>query len=172
MIDADKPEFLKVLNGMAVIKRIELPKESIAMWWECMRGDWDLEEFKIAAAHVMKTSKWMPQPSDFHEIKKTGRDTAGEAWSKALKHASSSAYRNGNLGEEMIDRCARMIGGYQTIAMCDNEKLGFLERRFCEHYETLEDRIEVRSALPSLAYSNPIDGNLKVIAGSFKKLGK
>jgi hypothetical protein len=170
MIESDKPEFLKVLNGMAAMKRVDMPKEVIALWWDAMKG-WEIQDFKLGAATLLRTSKWMPSPSEFEDLKKQGRDSPGEAWAKALSWAASSSYRNGSMGEDLIDRCVHMLGGYKIIAMCEDDKLGFLERRFSEHYETLEDRVDVRSAVPSLAYSNPVK-DPKQVAGTFKAIGK
>jgi hypothetical protein len=45
-----------------------------------------------------------------------------------------------------------MIGGPNVIGMCDEDKLHFLERRFTEHYETLQDSEDVRESVPAIAF--------------------
>ena len=59
----------------------------------------------------------------------------------------------------------RCLGGYTAIAMCDEDKLHYLERRFVEHYEAKQDADEVREALPSLtADARPrIDGPRRLL---------
>lgn len=147
---SDKPDFLRVLNGMAAMKKAKLLPEVLDLWWGCM-ADWEIEHFKAAAIEVMKRSDFMPSPKDFEDLRRAGRQTVGEAWNRALQHAASSAYRKGPTGDEIVDQCVRMIGGYGAIAMCNEDKLHFLERRFSEHYETLEDAESVRVALPQIA---------------------
>jgi len=150
MKPSDKAEFAKVVLAFAELKGKQLSLPAVEMYWHAMQ-DWELEDFKAAAAHLLKTAEFMPVPKDFEDLRRAGRLTAGEAWDHAVSWAASSQYRRGPMGTEIIDQCVRMIGGYAAIAMCDEEKLHFLERRFVEHYETLEDSMAVREALPSIA---------------------
>ena len=69
MQDADKPQFLKVLNGMASMKKATLTAEVLDLWWACM-SDWSSEDFKAAAIHVLKTTTFMPTPKDFEDLRK------------------------------------------------------------------------------------------------------
>lgn len=150
MKPTDKAEFAKVVLAFAELKGKQLSLPAVDLYWLAMQ-DWTIEDFKAAAAHLLSTCEFMPTPKDFEDLRKAGRMTAGEAWDRAVGHAASSAYRQGPSGNEMIDQCVRMIGGYAAIAMCDEEKLHFLERRFTEHYATLEDSSDVRAALPQVA---------------------
>lgn len=149
MQPSDKPQFLKVLNGMAAMRRVTLIPEVLDLWWACM-ADWAIEDFKAAAIQVLKTSEFMPQPKDFEDLRKAGRDTAGEAWERVLGHVKSSEWRRRGL-DDRCDKIARMLGGYHVIAQCDESKLHFLERRFCEHFEAIQDADEVRAAVPAIA---------------------
>lgn len=146
----DKIQFLKVLNGMASMKKATLLPEVLDLWWGCM-ADWNIDDFKAAAIHVMKNAQFMPTPADFEALRKAGNRKAGEAWDLAVQHAASGRYRNGAIGDALIDQCVRIIGGYATIAMSDVTKLQFIERRFCEHYDTLEEAHETRLAVPQIA---------------------
>lgn len=150
MQPSDKPQFLKVLNGLAAIKKTQLVPEALDLWWGCM-ADWTIEDFKAGAIEVLKRTDFMPTPKDFEDLRSAGRMTAGEAWDYAVGHAGSSAYRQGPMGNPMIDQCVRMLGGYSAIAMCDEDKLHYLERRFVEHFETLDDAQSVRESVPQIA---------------------
>lgn len=150
----DKAEFAKVVLAFAELKGKQLSLPAVELYWFAMQ-DWDIEDFKMAAGHLLKTSEFMPVPKDFEDLKKAGRNTAGEAWDKAVGHAASSRYRKGPTGDDLIDQCVRMIGGYAAIAMCEEEKLHFLERRFVEHYATLEESHDVRASLPRIALEGP-----------------
>jgi hypothetical protein len=146
----DKPQFLRVLNGIAAIKKSPLVIEAIELWWVCMH-DWSIEDFQAATIEVLKRTTYMPCPKDFEDLRRAGRTTAGEAWDQAVRHAASSSYRLGPLGDATIDQCARMLGGYAAIANCNESALHYLERRFTEHYEAVTNANEVRQAIPQVA---------------------
>jgi len=147
---ADGKRFRDLIRGMGRMFGQEPDALILDAYWLAL-GKWSMSEFESAAAHLMQTSKFMPRPADFHELRKAGRPTAGEAFAKAIDHAASSAYRNGPLGEPLIDRCVRAIGGYIAIAMCEEDKLHFLGKRFAEHFETMQDAEDVREAVPTIA---------------------
>ena len=170
MVDADEVHFLKVLNGLASMFRVEIEQEALPIWWDAMRG-WSLIDFKTAAAQLVKTSKFMPRPADFEQLRKAGRPTAGEAWARAVRYAASSAYRTKpEIGDELIDTAVRAIGGFQAIGMTDEDKLHFLETRFCEHYEQIEDRTDIRKAVPEIA-NHERKPNV-ITSSAFKKIGR
>lgn len=152
----DRAAFVKVLNGLAAIKPgAKLTPEGIEVYWLALQ-DWPLEEFKAAAAHLAGAHEFMPNPYHFSQLRKASRPTAPEAWEQA-RRASGSAIQcghvthNGTCGDELIDRAVRGIGGYGVIAMCETDKLPFLERRFAEHYAALQDAEEIREAVPQIA---------------------
>lgn len=156
MQPADRKEFLRVLNGLAAIKPGgKLAPEALDMWWLAM-SDWSIEAFKDAAAHLAKSVEFMPSPFHFQELRKAGRITAAEAWETARAACGSAIQcgqvtHNGTCGDALIDKAVRGIGGYGAIAMCDREKLPFLERRFTETFNSLQDVTEVRESLPAIA---------------------
>lgn len=150
MTEADRPHFVETLVAFAEIKGRKLSLPQVELYWRSMR-EWPIEAFDMAAEHLLKTSQYFPDPYAFEQLRKSTRATAGEAWKLALEHASSSRYRYGDLGVELIDDCVHMLGGYVAIAMCDVDRVHFLERRFSEHFETKQDAVETRAALPQLA---------------------
>ncbi|MCP5328572.1 MAG: hypothetical protein H7A18_09530 [Sinobacteraceae bacterium] len=145
-----------MLNGLAAIKPgAKLTPEALDVWWAAMRG-WSLAEFREAAAHLAKSVEFMPSPFHFEQLRKASRPTTAEAFAIA-RRASRGANQCGRItnnvssGDPIIDKAVDGFGGYGVIAMCDSDKLHFLERRFAEHYETAQDTEEVRAALPNLA---------------------
>jgi hypothetical protein len=157
----DRVEFLKVMNGMAGMKKLQLTTDILDLWWTCMKS-WEIGDFKAAAAHLLTKCEFMPQPKDFEDLRKAGRPSAGEAWAKVLDHVRKGWYRytDGGVGryerelapnEALINSAVEAIGGYRAIAIHQESTLHFLERRFCEHYESIQDREEVRTALPGIA---------------------
>lgn len=152
----DRAAFVKTLNGLAAIKPgAKLTPEGLEVYWLALK-EWPLEEFKAAAAHLAGAHEFMPNPYHFEQLRKAALPTAAEAWERA-RLASGSAIQcghvthNGSCGDELIDRAVRGIGGYGVIAMCETDKLPFLERRFAEHYAQLQDVEDVRQAIPQIA---------------------
>lgn len=161
MQPTDRQQFMKVLNGMAAIKKMVLISESLDLWWACMVA-WSIDDFKAAAAHLLTKCEFMPTPKDFEDLRKAGRPSAGEAWAKVLEHVRRGWYRytDGGVGhydrevppnDPLIDSAVAAIGGYRAIAIHQESTLHFLERRFAEHYDSIQDSQEVREALPQIA---------------------
>ncbi len=145
---SDRSEFVRVLNGLAAIKRVDLTTDAYELWWNAMQG-WKISDFKYAAGYLLKNCQFMPAPYDFEQLRKKGETSAHEAWSMALNHADG-AWRQGVLGDALTDRVIAMLGGYSVIALTNREKLGFLEHRFRDAYNDFLDTGSVRKALPDL----------------------
>lgn len=153
MQPSDRAEFVKILNGLALTKpgASRLPGEALDMWWNCMQG-WDIDTFRKAAAHLASTCEFMPNPYHFEQLRKAGNDTAGEAFAKArqiVRRLSPREYYGHDSGDAKLDAAIRACGGYEALAMCTTENIGFFERRFAEHFEAIGDAGETRLALPA-----------------------
>lgn len=138
--------------GFAELKGKQLSLPAVELYWFAMQ-DWNLTDFRVAAGRLLKTCEFMPTPKDFEDLRQAGRMTAGEAWDIAVKHCSSSEYRKGPTGIALVDQCARILGGYAAIASQEVDRLQWLEKRFCEHYETIQESTETREALPQVTQS-------------------
>jgi hypothetical protein len=152
----DRVKFLEVVIGFAELKGKQLSAQALELYWRALQH-WDLQDFMDAAAALIRTSTYMPLPKDFEDLRKAGRPTSGEAWARAVDNCGSChsalGYTNGgSCGDPFVDRVVRAIGGYKAIAMCDSDKLHFLERRFAEHFETMRDAEDVRADVPQIAF--------------------
>jgi len=163
----DRPEFVRVLNGLAAIKRVDLTKDVYELWWQSMNG-WPIEDFRNAAGYLLKNCQFMPTPYDFQQLRKKGEVSAHEAWSMAMHHVEG-AWRQGVLGDALIDQVVAMLGGYSVIALTKTDKLGFLERRFLDTYNDLLDTSVVRDALPDLTERPRIQNGSPVHIGEIAK---
>lgn len=158
MTPQDRKAFLEVVIGFAELKGKQLSAPGLELYWHAMQH-WSMEEFRAAANHLIRTCEFMPTPKDFEDLRKASRPVPAEAWIKA-RGAIRSCYQitaagavygtGGTCGDPLIDRAVHAIGGYAAIAQCETDKLHFLERRFTEAYEAMEDAQEVRKALPQL----------------------
>lgn len=156
MQSADRAEFLRILNGLAAIKpNAKLTDDGLDMWWQCM-ADWSIDEFRSAASHLAKACQFMPLPYDFEQLRKAGRPTAGEAWARALEHVRAGG--TCNTGDDLLDRTAAALGGWRTLGMTNLDSLHFVERRFCEHFEAMQDATDTREAVPQIAGSKRLNG--------------
>ncbi len=104
-----RPEFVRVLNGLAEIKRFDLTKDSYELWWQSMKN-WSINDFRDAAGYLLLNCKFMPTPYDFEQLRKKDEVSAHEAWSMALHHVEG-AWRQGPLGDALTDQVVAMLGG-------------------------------------------------------------
>ena len=167
MDSSDRPEFVRVLNGLAEIKRIDLTTDAYELWWQSMKN-WSLNDFKDAAGYLVLKCQFMPTPYDFEQLRKKGETSAHEAWAKALQHAEG-AWRQGVLGDALTDQVVATLGGYRLIALTNSDKLGFLEHRFLDAYNDLLDTNGVREALPDLIERTQIQNSSPVQIGEIAK---
>lgn len=172
----DKPKFLAVLNGLAAIKPgAKLTTEALTLFWNAMSA-WSIEDFTAAANQLARTSEFMPNPYHFEQLRKAGRMTAGEAWVKALAYARHNGLSRWDCGapteddpskrpsDPLIQAAVDAVGGYLAIGMTKTEDTHWLEKRFCEHYDAIQDREDIREAVPQLTGPPRHPGGPKPIA--------
>lgn len=152
MRDTDKARFAQIVNGLSAIKPGQkLTADGVEMFWRAMRT-WEIDAFEAAAEQLARTSEFMPNPYHFEQLRKAGQTTPGEAFARALDVARDCSRHNAaSSGDARIDAAARACGGYFAMGQYETEKLGFLERTFTEHFETISDAEDTREALPQIA---------------------
>jgi hypothetical protein len=149
MTDSDKPMFVAALTELAALKPgAKLTPEAYAAWWNSMRGTWSLEDFRQACAKLRDDLEFMPNPFHFQKLRRASRLTAGEAWGEVREIVRAG----GNChADPLVNQAVRSLGGYRALGMTNTDQMQFLERRFCEHYESIGDAEEIREAIPQLA---------------------
>lgn len=156
----DRKAFLEIVIGFAELKGKQLSAPALELFWNAMQH-WSIEDFRAAANHLVGTCQFMPTPKDFEDLRRAQRPSADEAWLKARKSLQWTV--NGYVERPGIDplvaKALRSIGGANALAMCDEDKLHFLERRFVQVYESLQDSNDTRAALPQIAA--PRSGGLR-----------
>lgn len=161
MQPSDREEFLRTLNGLAAIKPgAKLTHEALDMWWLALSA-WSIDEFKRASAHLATASEFMPNPYHFTQLRKAGEITAGEAFQQArviVRSLNPREFASHRSGDARLDAAIRACGGYEALAMCTTDNIGFFERRFAEHFESISDAEAVREALPQIAGTPRLTG--------------
>lgn len=150
MLPIDGKQFRNVIVGMGRMYGVELDKLVLDAYWLALK-DWELDDFEAAARHLMQTAKFMPRPADFRELQKAGRPTAGEAWLEIRAMARSSLTAEPD--DPVAARALRAIGGLRAVGMCDFTKIEFMERRFAEHFESMQEADDIREAVPQITGS-------------------
>lgn len=140
----DFAEFDKVIVGLAELHGKELSAAAIKLYFTALRH-WSLDDVKRAAVQLLRTSKFMPKPQDFEELRRANDDSAHEAWERVLR---GDRLEPGSLEE----RAAQMLGGQSAIRRADIYRdLPHFHRRFLEAYADLSDRTFTREVIPQLA---------------------
>lgn len=159
---ADRTVFLETVMGFAELKGKQLSAPALELFWHSMQS-WEIEDFRQAANQLIRTCDFMPTPKDFEALRKAGRPTAGEAWAEVLNYVRTRYSPNfparlngssGLLSDPLVDRAVNAIGGYRALANSDTDATQFLERRFVEHFESIQDSEDIRQAVPEIAYSS------------------
>lgn len=148
MLPTESKQFRNVIVGMGRMYGQELDQLVLDAYWLALK-DWALEDFEDAARHLMQTAKFMPRPADFRELQKAGRPTAGEAWLAIRAMARSSLTSEPD--DPVAARALRAIGGLRAVGLCDYSRIEFMERRFAEHFETMQEAEDIREAVPQIA---------------------
>jgi hypothetical protein len=174
-IEGDK--FRNIISGMGRMYGAEPDGLVLDAYWIAL-CDWEFQHFQAAAQRLMKTSKFMPRPSDFEDLRKAGRPTAAEAFAKAITWARSGIYTAPAKTPEaiLIDRVVASLGGWIAITSYDQEKLHFLEKRFVENYEMIQDATDTREALPQITLHAPdltprLAADVKRLTNGFRRIG-
>ncbi|MCC6475012.1 MAG: hypothetical protein IT514_14865 [Burkholderiales bacterium] len=166
MQQADRIRFRAVMAGMAEMYQRELSPTLLDAYWLALR-DWPLADFEAGAAQLMATSKFMPRPADWNELRKAALPTAGEAWERAI--AACLGWRNGTATvDPLTDRVVRMVGGYQHLALEPLDTQHFTRNKFLELYDELAETEGTREAVPQIAGPPQTP---RLTAGSFATLG-
>ena len=162
MTDDQKPAFVAALTELKALKPGgPLTKEQFSAWWNHMRTRWEISDFQCACRKLADDLEFMPNPFHFEQLRKAARTLPGEAWAQVLECARKGLKLP---DDQLIRRAVEILGGIRVIAMSETDKTHFLERRFVEHYEQLQDAEEIREALPQIAGPAPIRDLLAGVA--------
>ena len=160
MLPTDRTDFVKIVIGFAELKGKSLSAPALELYWNAMQS-WSLEDFRAAANHLIGTTEFMPTPKDFNDLRNAARPTAAEAFLEARRYLKWGihAYTLDPACPSLIARCVYAIGGPNAIALCETDKLHFLERQFSAIYDGMESVQDIRQALPAIS------------AGGLKRVG-
>lgn len=164
MIEAEKPMFVAALTELASLKPgAKLTTEQYGAWWNALRNDWALPEFRAACATLAREVEFMPNPFHFERLRKRASlEVAGDAWARAVEHARRLPTFGGHLvdvssGDEFLDRVARACGGFKAIANATERDLQFIGQRFAEHHAAMSESLDAQKALPGIEPAAPRD---------------
>lgn len=156
MTPEERPAFVATLVGLAAIKPgVKFTAEAFEIYWAALQ-DWDLAEFKAAAAQLSKSVEFIPNPYHFEQLRKAAGETPAEAWTRVLA-AIRTAYPDQRISvDPRIDRIVRAMGGYRALALAEAQTTHWRAKQFAELWDQFGEADEARLALPSLAPPNVI----------------
>jgi hypothetical protein len=136
---ADFARFHAVMTGMAKVYERELDGPLLDAYWLCLR-DWSLADFEAAAAHLMRSARFMPRPADFNDLRKAaGKTLAAEAWFTA-----------GTSADPVANRAMHIATQGRYVGHIPLDELPWVQKRFLQVYDEMQDVGEARAALPHL----------------------
>lgn len=146
MTPADRKPFVEVVIGFAELKGKALSAPAIELYWRALQH-WELDDFRDAAEHLLRSCEFMPVPKDFEDLRRAGEPTAGEAWEAVFLGRGEATPR--------AWKAAQIASSGRYLGHMDLEReVPHVQRRFLEIYDELTDVESVREAVPQLTDQN------------------
>jgi len=138
MQNKDKKQFQEVMTVLAEIYNKELSAAIIDVYWQLMKKEMTIEEFKKKAEIIMKTKQYFPTPSEFLEI--VDEDTqAMRAWRKVdFAYRYYGYYHSIQFDDPVIHSAIEMLGGWDYIYTRDD--YDWLMKDFIKCYKAVRTR--------------------------------
>jgi hypothetical protein len=158
MKDIDREEFGKVMIGLQEMYGKTLGLGAVGLYFNALRV-WSIEDVKTAAERLIQTCEFMPRPVDFWRLRDAGKPAAGEVFATVGKWLiySPQGYTVRADTPRPIAAAIAAMGGANAYAMCEETKLPFLEKRFCQHYDQITGVEDTRRAVPGIAFEGDTD---------------
>lgn len=136
MQQTDFNRFKAIMAGMAKLYDKELEPILLDAYWMALR-DWTLDDFEAAAGQLMRTQTFMPRPAEFTALRKQARRvTAAEAW-----------FTSGTSDDDRANRAMKIAAQGRYVGHIPIDELHWVQKRFVEIYDELDDIDEARAAI-------------------------
>lgn len=122
---------------MAELYDRELSAPLMDAYWLAMR-DWTMQDFEAAASQLMRTNKFMPRPADFNELRSATKPNAADAW-----------FTKGVSQDHVANRAMKIATQGRYVGHIPLDELQWVQKKFIEVYEQIQDSAEAQKALPS-----------------------
>ncbi len=150
MNSADRQEFFETVAAMGLMHGCKLDAPELRLWFELFAQTWTLAEFREAAAYLLQTSRWMPKPAEFFELREGATPDPAKAWGTVIDHARGTWRQSRTCGDPIADSVVQTLGGWFALAMSTERDLAFRRREFVDTYRDFAERDQVVNALPDL----------------------
>ena len=166
MTESEKPAFVAALAELALLKPPKtFTSEEYLAWWNQLRGEWTLTDFRAACRKFANELEWFPGLFHFAQLRRRAAEQcAAEAWTRVLVCVRRGDYRRGVTVGGRADRVVAVLGGYDALGMSNSADIHFREKRFAELWEEIGDVVEARKALPNAS------APLRIGPGGFQSL--
>lgn len=151
----DRKAFLEVVIGFAELKGKQLSAPGLELYWNAMQ-DWSIEDFRRAAHTLIRTCEFMPTPKEFNDLRKASQPTAAEAW-----------FGSGVSSNALANKAMKIATQGRYVGHIPLSELQWVQKRFIEVYESLQESAEARQALPAPDVISAVEFRSKV-AGLLK----
>jgi hypothetical protein len=103
--------------------------------------EYDTEAVLGAIEHCARTSRFFPSVAEILDaMGGSPALQAAEAWAKRSRYSTDPA----------TVETIRLLGGWDAIGRTHVDRMGFVERRFCELYPAVKAKMESQSPTPTL----------------------
>jgi hypothetical protein len=133
----DRKAFLEVVVGFAELKGKQLSAPALELYWNSMQ-DWPMDDFRRAATVLIRTAEFMPTPKDFNDLRKAAKPSAAEKW-----------FTKGISPDPIANQAMKIATQGRYVGHIPLDQLQWVQKRFIEAYDEIQDSAEARAALPA-----------------------
>lgn len=134
----DRADFLRVLNTVGAMYRVELSPDIVELWWNVL-ADYDFEAVKQALTKHLRnpdSGQFMPKPADvIRNLSGTTQDAALLAWAKVHRAVRlSGSWSDVVFDDPIIHAVVQDMGGWIRICEIREDEVGFRGKEFENRY--------------------------------------
>jgi len=147
MIEADRPDFAKLIGAVYAFYRQDTSQFAIGVWWEACKP-FDLAAVRDALnRHAINpdNGQFMPKPADIVKLLQgSTKDAALVAWAKVDKGIRQcGTYRTVAFDDPLIHRVIQDMGGWIMLGSKSEDEWPFVAKEFESRYRGYKSRNEV-----------------------------
>ena len=143
----NRKAFAEMMSALSILYDKEIPDMLSKMYWEVLVNYSD-DEVKFMFNQAIANCKFFPKPSELIQFVKTQKQeqkqlekiNSLEAWGMVMSGLEYGRIPSDDKIQEVIHR----LGGWDYLKGKTYDDLHWLEKRFIEHYEQIEESEKYR----------------------------
>ncbi len=151
---SDIPEFHRLVSEVMAFYKQPVSDFALSVWWQACESYSFEQVSRALTAHAMDPDhgQFAPKPADIVRVLQgTHQDRSLVAWGRVYDAMQRvGAYSSVDFGDPAIHCAIEDMGGWPAMCRAETDKLGFLQKRFCDSVRAYSSRGEAVRDTPYL----------------------